>query len=603
MNKPGPNPADDFAGSTEEQRLGELINEFFDRRESGENITEEAFLAAHPEYAEQLREHLCGLDLLEKMGSSSARRTLSNAPSPTPSDSSAEAGRLGSDPSPPQIPGYEILKQIGRGGMGVVFKAVQQSTKRLVALKLLLEGPYASETSRRRFEREITLAAQLRHPNIIPIYDSGVSDGRMYYAMEHVHGLPLSDYFRAHSIDIEGKLKLFVRICNAVSHAHIRGVVHRDLKPSNILVDSEGEPHVLDFGLAKAGFLADMTTSVSAQIVGTPAYMSPEQASGDPSGVDIRTDVYAMGVMLFEVLTSEMPYDTTGAMGKTLANISEAEPPCPSKVNPKVDAELAAVVLKALRKSKDDRYQSVDALGNDLQHYLAGEPVSAKPPSGFYLLRKALYKYRLPVGIAAVLVICVSAMLLMFRFMRTSKAEVELARHETRLLQEQVTAKEAARAEAEKGRQRAETSRQEYEWLVKNVDPELAGKLDPFARALGQSLGSGEDPTVAFTRFAAQLFSDAEGDPNARTLKKQDLLPDPSVPLSSPRPTWVQQDKSKVQTAGGDDMKKKVLNAVVRRLGGQAPTPASQPAAMDPPDSAATAQTPPTTQPPGPEGG
>jgi hypothetical protein len=602
MNDPGSNFADDFTGSSEEQRLGELINEFFDRRESGENVSEEEFLAEHPEHAQQLREHLGGLDLLEKLGSSSARRTLSNPQSPRSGDDSSGTSQASGDPSPPQIPGYEILKQIGRGGMGVVFKAVQLSTKRLVALKLLLEGPYASETSRRRFEREITLAAQLRHPNIIPIYDSGISDGRMYYAMEHVHGMPLSDFFRAHSIALEGRLKLFVRICHAVGHAHVRGVVHRDLKPSNILVDGEGEPHVLDFGLAKAGFLGDMTTSVSAQIVGTPAYMSPEQASGDPSGVDIRTDVYAMGVMLYETLTGEMPYDTTGAMGKILTNITQVDPPAPTRLNPKIDAELSAIILKALRKSKEDRYQSVDALSNDLQHYLVGEPVSARPPSGFYLLRKAMYKYRLLVGTAAVLVIFASAMLLMFRFIRTSKKEVEQARQETRILQEQVTEKEAARIEAEKGRLQAEDARRDYEWLVKNVDPEFATKLDPFARALGKGMGSGEDATAVLARLAAQLLSEMEAGQGQQMTKKQDQLPDPNAPLYSSRPTWAAQEKEKAEAAGGADIKKKVFDAVLRRMvEGQLAAPAtSQPTATGP---AATALTPPTTQPPGPTGG
>ncbi|HVP11357.1 MAG TPA: serine/threonine-protein kinase, partial [Phycisphaerae bacterium] len=419
------------------------------------------------------------------------------------------------------------------------------------------------------------------------------------------YGMPLTDYLRAHPVSLDGKLKLFVKICHAVSHAHVRGVVHRDLKPSNILVDGEGEPHVLDFGLAKAGFLADMTTSVSAQIVGTPAYMSPEQASGDPSGVDIRTDVYSMGVMLYEALTGEMPYDTDGAMGRILANITAVDPPPPSKINPRIDAELSAIVLKSLQKNKEDRYQSVDALSNDLQHYLAGEPVSARPPSGFYLLRKAMYKYRLPVGIVAVLVIFASAMLLMFRFIRSSKAEVEQARQETRQLQEQVTEKEAARAEAEKGRVQAEAARREYEWLVKNVDPEFAKKLDPFARALGKSVGSGEDPTAIATRFLAQIWSEMDEAQGQQQTKKQDYLPDPSAPLYSSRPTWAGQEKEKAKavTPAGEELTKKVLDVYLRRIVGQGGPPTSQPATTEPAESETTAQTPPATQPPGPSGG
>src|SRR5205807_2639546 len=142
------------------------------------------------------------------------------------------------------------------------------------------------------------------------------------------------------------------------------------------------------------GTFGDMSTSLTAQIVGTPAYMSPEQASGDPGGIDMRTDVYSLGVILYEILTGEMPYETNVAMGKILHNIAHAEPRSLSKINPKIDGELTAIVLKALDKNKDTRYQSVDAIASDVQRYLAGEPITAKPPSGFYLLRKVIYKHR-----------------------------------------------------------------------------------------------------------------------------------------------------------------------------------------------------------------
>jgi predicted Ser/Thr protein kinase len=582
--------SDDRAADPEEERLGALINEFFDRRESGEDITEAGFLAEHAEHAEALREHFCGLGLLSGLGSSSGRRTVSRDQPVIAPGSSGDAVEAVPGQALPDVAGYQILKQIGRGGMGVVFKAVQLSTKRVVALKLLLEGPFASEVTRRRFEREITLAAQLRHSNIIPIYDSGIADGRMFYAMEYVHGLPLNDYLRGHSVDLKDKLRLFAKVCGAITHAHVRGVVHRDLKPSNILVDAEGEPHVLDFGLAKTGILSDATTSMTAQIVGTPAYMSPEQAAGDPSGVDIRTDVYSLGMVLYEALTGGMPYETTGAIGRILNSITNAEPVPPDKIDRRIDAELSAIVLKALEKSKEDRYQSLDALGGDIRHYLAGEPVSARPPSGFYLLRKAMYKYRLPVGVAAVLVICVCSMLIMLHFIRTSRAEAEMAKRESRQLQKEVTQKEAARLEAEEGRlaaeagqREAEAARREYEWLVKNVDPEFGKKLDPFARALGKSVAEGQDATVAAARLAAQLLSEVELRTPPGPTKNFDSGVDPNAPLLSARPSWV-QEKPKTESAEPLDLKKKMLEALLRRIEASAASaatsqPASAPAA------------------------
>ncbi len=592
MKNPESNPIEDAGAGAEEQRLGELINEFFDRRESGEKLSEEDFLAQHPKHAAQLREHLCGLGLLEALGSSSTRQTQSRGCVPSQEASSA----LQPEPaSLPCIPGYETLKQIGRGGMGVVFKSIQLSTKRVVAVKLLLEGPFASETSRRRFEREIALAAQLRHPGIIPIYDSGVSGDHIYYAMEYVYGLPLNDYLKAHRLGLPEVLSLYVKICAAVAHAHMRGVVHRDLKPSNILVDGEGEPHVLDFGLAKAAALVDVTTSVSAQVVGTPAYMSPEQASGDPSGVDTRTDVYSLGVMLYESLCDAMPYDTSGPMGRILNNIAYAEPVLPSKLNPRIDADVSAIILKALEKNKDYRYQSVDMFCGDLRRYLAGEPIMAKPTSGFYLLKKAVYKYRIPIGVAALLVISLSATAVMYQFLRSSRDETARARQEVEVLAEEVTRKEAARVEAEQGRIQADTARieaeaarREYEWLVKNVDPDFARRLEPIAQALSKSVGSGEDAAVAAARLAGQLFAELDS-PDARSaVRKQDLAPDPDAPLSSERPPWA-EDQPKTDIAGTKEDRKKMIEALLHRIEYLASQPsATQPASSQPADAFTT---------------
>ncbi len=523
---------DSFEGSPEEQRIGELINEFFDRRARGEALSEEDFLAEHAAYADELRAHLGGLQLLEGIGSSSRGSPLPGEDTQPAGGSSAAAGAGAGTIRLPEIPGYEVVKLIGRGGMGVVYKAIQISTRREVALKLLLEGPLASEQARKRFEREIALAAQLKHPNIIPIYDSGSCDGRMYYAMEYVRGAALGAYVKTHRLDVRARLALFNKICTAVRHAHQRGVVHRDLKPTNVLIDGDGAPHVLDFGLAKAAGLEDMQASVTAQIVGTPAYMSPEQAVGDPGGIDIRTDVYSLGVVLYELLTDKMPYPTDVPIGKLLDHIAHAEAEPPHRHNKKVDAELSAILLAALEKAKDARYQSLDVLMGDITRYLAGEPISVRPASGLYLLKKAIWKHRLALGAAAVLIVISAGVGVLLT--RSSKQKRQLV--------EQVEQAEQSKREAEA---EAELRRK----LVLLTDPEAAAEidryltlleLDPQARArfekltslFAESVKPGEDRPRKLIKGIAEFVEGIKLDPSVDTEKPTDLLPQPPPEMS-----------------------------------------------------------------------
>lgn len=438
MTKP-PFSSEEANDDARDEAVGRLINEFFDRRESGEVFTKDEFLAEHPDYADELREHLRGLDLIKGIGSSSgddgfqASRTQSVA-----RDRHAAAAEL-ENIHIPEIPGYKIQRPLGRGGMGIVYKAIQVSTGRQVALKVLLEGPFAAPQARKRFEREISLSAQLRHPNIIPIYDSGEIEGRMYYAMEYVRGLPLGEYIQRENPNLNRRLQLFLKVGAALRHAHQRGVIHRDLKPSNVLVNADGEPHLLDFGLAKQGTFSDMTTSLTAQIIGTPAYMSPEQAAGDPSGVDVRTDVYSLGVVLFELVAGEMPYETKVSIGRLLDHIAKSEPDTTHLSKANIDAELTAILLKALAKSKDERYQSVDAFVSDVSRYMADEPISVRPASGVYLLRKVLWKHR--VAIAAVMIAAVmfaSAGYLLHRVNTAlSENKEQIARQDQRLREQE----------------------------------------------------------------------------------------------------------------------------------------------------------------------
>jgi len=312
---------------------------------------------------------------------------------------------------PPEIEGYRIIGPLGQGGMGTVWRAVQESTRREVALKVLGWGALSSERTRARFEREVALASRLEHPHIARVYDSGLYHGAYYYSMELVEGVPLDEYVTAHPLDRREILSLVRTVCRAVQHAHQRSMIHRDLKPSNILVTADGQPHVLDFGLAKA-FLeeeAPLTVSIAGDVVGTPAYMSPEQAAGWMDRVDTRSDVYSLGVIAYQLLTGVFPHNLAGTRPEVLRRVAEEEPRRPREVVRGMDGELEALLLKALAHDADARYASAGDLADDLDRYLAGEPLLAKRPTTLYFLRKRLWKYRVPVSLACGILVALAA--------------------------------------------------------------------------------------------------------------------------------------------------------------------------------------------------
>ncbi len=370
-----------------DSRVAPLINEYFDRRAAGEGITPEAFAGEHPEKADELRPYLAGLSMLERLRPAADEATHASAMA------AASAGR-------PGIEGYELLEEIGRGGMGVVYKALQVSTKRVVALKVMLVGPFASHAALRRFDREVELAARLQHPDIVRVLESGRDNGWKYYAMDYVEGTRLDQFVKATQTDLPSLLAIIERVCKAVDYAHRHGVIHRDLKPANVLLDGDGRPHVLDFGLAKATDRGDpqdtvvSEVSVPGQVVGTLFYLSPEQAVGASEEVDVRTDVYSLGVMFYEAVTGALPFDTDGRPSQVIQRILETPPTAPSSLSKQVNGELETILLKALEKDRDLRYQSAAEFGADIRRYRDGEPILARRPSGLYLLRKKLVKHR-----------------------------------------------------------------------------------------------------------------------------------------------------------------------------------------------------------------
>ena len=340
------------------------------------------------------------------------------------SASAATGSLLGGVVPPPAIRGYETVRQLARGGQGVVYQAIQKTTRRKVAIKVMREGPFADAREIARFDREVQILGQLNHPNIVTVHDAGEAAGHFYYVMDYVPGVTLGEYIAGGERPVAESLRLFVKICDAVNAAHLQGIIHRDLKPGNIRVDLNGEPRILDFGLAKVaigglvGQSEPQPMTFSGQFIGSLPWASPEQAAAKPDRIDMRTDVYSLGVVLYQMLTGTFPYPVRGDMLDVRNNILKTEPVHPSSVRRQINNEVETIVLKCLDKEPERRYQTAGELGRDLKRYLAGEPIEAKRDSAWYVLRKLARRHRLRAAVAAGygLLITASAVALLFMF-------------------------------------------------------------------------------------------------------------------------------------------------------------------------------------------
>jgi eukaryotic-like serine/threonine-protein kinase len=313
------------------------------------------------------------------------------------------------------IGGFRLVRPIGAGATGVVYVAQQQHPARVVALKVLRQELLASSVQR-RFEIEAELLGRLHHPGIAQIYAADPGDGRTapFIAMELVNGPPITEFVESGGVSVRDRVALVAKACDAVQHAHQRGIIHRDLKPGNILVDEEGQPKVVDFGVARPADSAasgvTMRTEIG-QLVGTLAYMSPEQVAADPDGIDTRTDIHALGVILFRLLTGRLPYAHDDPPVPELARrILQDNPPRLATFDASLRGDLEIIVSRALAKEKERRYASAAGFAADLRRYLAGQPISAAADSAWYVVRRRLGRYRAALAVSAAVVVALFAL-------------------------------------------------------------------------------------------------------------------------------------------------------------------------------------------------
>jgi serine/threonine protein kinase len=331
---------------------------------------------------------------------------------------------------PERIGSYRILDVLGVGGFGIVYLAEQERPLRRVALKVLRTG-VADRAARRRFEREADVLGQLRHPGIAQVYEAGTDDSghslQSYFAMELVEGAPLTTHADARGLDRPARIRLFLDVCDAVHHAHGRGVLHRDLKPANILVDPDGHPKVLDFGIARV-IDPDLRTATlqtsTGQLLGTVPYMSPEQIEGDPESLDGRADVYSLGVVLYELLTGRLPLDVQNQpLHQAARLILEAPPLHPARLDRAFRGDLGTILMKALEKDRERRYATAAALADDLRNVLAMRPILARPPSLVHRVSRLAARYRRE--LIGVLALVVGSLALWFSLSVRSEVSVD----------------------------------------------------------------------------------------------------------------------------------------------------------------------------------
>jgi WD40 repeat protein/predicted Ser/Thr protein kinase len=350
------------------------------------------------------------------------------APAPAGPEDSSRPERIGH---------YRIVRVLGEGGMGTIYEAEQDNPRRTVALKVLRPG--FSPALVQRFTHEAHILARLHHPGIAQVYEAGLAaDGRPFFAMEFIRGVRLDEYARLRGLTAPARLELVARVCDAVQHAHEQGVIHRDLKPGNILVDESGQPKVLDFGVARAtdANLQPITgRTETGQVLGTLGYMSPEQLGGDPTALDRRSDVYSLGVILFELLADRPPYDVEQLPLFDVARVILTQEPSPlGAIHARFRGDVETIAAKALEKDKRRRYAAAGELASDIHRYLEGRPILARPPSALYQFRKFARRNKgLVGGLAGVFAALIVGLIGTILFAMRAEHNAQLANAEKRV--------------------------------------------------------------------------------------------------------------------------------------------------------------------------
>jgi eukaryotic-like serine/threonine-protein kinase len=371
-------------------QLAALMEQLLTEARAGSLVNIESVAAEHPDLADELRELWAVAALAEEFGSQSGDQESDEI-----DNRLSGSGQI--DPPGKEIGDYELLDELGRGGMGVVYRARQKSLDRIVALKIILAGSAATRADLARFRGEAETAAQLNHPHIVQVYEVGEHNGLPYFTMRYVRGTTLAERLADGPIVGRAAAELLAPVARAIANAHQRGVLHRDLKPSNILIDSDGRPYVSDFGLAKK-LVPDELDAARTQpfgqltqtgaILGTPGYMSPEQAAGSRGTIGVGTDIYSLGAILYATLTGRPPFQAASPVD-TVLMILEQDPISPQLLNPRVDRDLEMIALKCLQKPTELRYATADELAADLEAYLADEPISARSSRFAQILTRA----------------------------------------------------------------------------------------------------------------------------------------------------------------------------------------------------------------------
>ena len=433
--------------------VDDLLQRFRILKEQRKSTSIEELCADDPEKSADLRERLRAVAAMLSLlgleadsgpiGPAPTEHSLPDGSSPTVegarSDVAVDADLFAKSV---RIPGYEVLEELGRGGMGVVYRARQQSLGRIVALKMILAASHAGSIATARFLHEAKTIALLKHPHVVQVYEFGTHEGKPFFSLEYLEGGSLADKLRGEPQPPAQAAQTIQALAHAMQAAHEQGIVHRDLKPANVLLAADGTPKITDFGVAKHG---DSVMTATGDVLGTPSYIDPEQAEGKTKLVGPAADIYALGAILYEMLTGRAPFKGASAW-ETIQLVTKSEPVTPCQLQPGVPRDLETICLKCLEKEPAKRYATAEALARDLRRFQAGEPIEARPVARFeriwrWCLRNKVVAASLATVALSLLAATVVSVLFGLRAEQSRQAEAEGRRGETKAKQEAVRAR------------------------------------------------------------------------------------------------------------------------------------------------------------------